>query len=114
MNDTYPEPVDDVTYNHNSPTGINNFDNTCNKDQPISFVIEQSGLRSLVENPDPDDVLRAVRKFAELSSGKDEAWLGIAISEIKKILKEANVYTNMIIVLKRFFVISDLFFIGQF
>ena len=91
MNDTYPEPVDDVTYNHNSPTGINNFNNTCNKDQPISFVIEQSGLRSLVENPDPDDVLRAVRKFAELSSGKDEAWLGIAISEIKKILKEANV-----------------------
>ncbi|SVD14790.1 uncharacterized protein METZ01_LOCUS367644, partial [marine metagenome] len=45
----------------------------------------------LDETATPDDLLLAINKFADLSSGKNETWRGIASSEITKILKKANV-----------------------
>ena len=54
----------------------------------IAQTIEESGLNSLEENPPSDDLYLAIQKLVELSSGRDEAWRKIAVSDITKVLKE--------------------------
>ena len=57
----------------------------------IAQTIEESGLNSLEENPPSDDLYLAIQKSVALSSGRDEAWRKIAVSEITKVLKEKKV-----------------------
>ena len=57
----------------------------------IAQTIEESGLNSLEENPPSDDLYLAIQKLVELSSGRDEAWRKIAVSDITKVLNEINV-----------------------
>ena len=57
----------------------------------IAQTIEESGLNSLEENPPSDDLYLAIQKLVELSSGRDEAWRKIAVSEITKVLKGKKV-----------------------
>ena len=57
----------------------------------IAQTIEESGLNSLEENPPSDDLYLAIQKSVALSSGRDEAWRKIAVSDITKVLNEKNV-----------------------
>lgn len=54
-------------------------------------TIEESGLNSLEENATSDNLYLAIQRFVELSSGRDEAWRKIALSEVTKVLKKKNV-----------------------
>ena len=61
----------------------------------IAQTIEESGLNSLEENATSDNLYLAIQRFVELSSGRDEAWRKIALSEVTKVLKKKEDYTGI-------------------